>query len=215
MKHHQTPTQPADEPTVDRRRVLGWLGGIGAVGLLGATVVQRWPVPAAAAEAPDGLVGQRLVYAHHEADEHAIDGHAHDPGLYVRAADFDRPSSLDAVVAYPERLVGDLRYAVLVHRLDAAAFGPPTDPDLAVGDLIAYSGICPECGSLLRFDDRDTATGRGVDRCPVHGCQFDPYHGGRVMAGAAEEPLDQFGLGLNDEGVLVLTAAEPGQPTGL
>jgi nitrite reductase/ring-hydroxylating ferredoxin subunit len=208
-------THPTDEPTVDRRRVLGWVGGIGAVALLGGAVVQRWPAPVAAAEAVDGLVGQRLVYAHLEADEHALEGHAHDPGLYVRAADFDRPSSLDAVVAYPERLVGDLRYAVLVHRLDAAAFGPPTDPDLAAGDLIAYSGVCPECGSLLRFDAHDTATGRGVDRCPVHGCEFDPYRGGRVMAGAATEPLDQFGIALDDAGVLVLTTAEPGHARGL
>jgi len=198
---------------VGRRRVLSWLGGVGVVAFVGALVAPLKGLHAAtvsAAPSGSGLVGQRLVYAHVEPDEFAVGGHTHDASLYVKAADFDRPSALEAVLAYPERLVGAADYGVLVHRLDPAAFLPPMDLALTDGGFAAYGAGCPVCGSLLRWTEDGTPTGRGVDRCPEHGCEYDPYRGGAPVAGPTTVRLPQVGVGVGPDGVLTLTTGDLG-----
>ncbi len=76
--------------------------------------------------------------------------------------------------------------------------------------FVAYRGGCPHCGTLLQWADGAGPAGRGVDRCPLHGCEFDPYHGGEVVVGPATRALAQVGVAVDAGGVLELTTAIPG-----
>lgn len=204
------PPGDTDGPATGRRRLLAWLGGLGAAGLVGSAVAPLAdPIsPASATPATgDGLVGQRLVYAHHESGERAVGGHTHDDDLYARAADFARPSALDAVLTYPERLVGEESYAVLLHRLRPDTLGAPTVSSLTADGFVAYGATCTHCGTLLRWDS--DAGEAGLDICPYDGCQFDPRHGGQPVTGPAETPLPQLGVRLTAAGAFELTTGFP------
>lgn len=201
------PPETNERSTVGRRRLLAWIGGLGFVGVVGATALPRLAPAATSAgtEVAGGLVDQRLVYWHLEPDERAVGGHEHGD-VFVEAADFDAPNALDAVVVYPEHLVGQEAYAIMLHRFDADAIGPEIDLALTDRGFVGYSAICPHCRMLLRWSAGETATGRGVDACPLHGCQFDPYRGGEAVGGPATGTLPQVGLAVNAGGVLELTA---------
>lgn len=209
MPTTNSPTGP-DATGATRRRYLGWLGGLGLGGFLGAGLVTLGDltvdrVDPAGADA--GLAGQRLVYAHVEPDEGSLDGHVHDEDLFVRATDFERPGALQAVLAYPEHLVSRRPYGVLVHRLEAAR---PTGLD---GAFAAFGAACTHCGSLLQWRPRGGPDGQGVDECPFDGCQFDPARGGAVVAGPATEALLPVDLAADRLGYLLLTGGWE-RPTG-
>lgn len=191
-----------------RRRVLKVVGALSLAGFAGAFAVplKDLDMSGLAGLTGAGIAGQRLVYAHHEPDESAIGGHEHDADLFVHIDDFEGPNALDAVLAYPEHLVGDATAAVLLHRLDPTEIEPPTDLSRTVDGFVAYGAGCPHCGTVLRWSEGAGDAGRGMDVCPLHGCEFDPYRGGEVVRGPAEEGLTQVGVAVNDDGVLELTA---------
>ena len=194
-----SPTGP--DPAATRRRYLGWLGGVGLVGFLGVAATPLGDLTrdlTAPAPAADGLAGQRLVYAHVEAGEYDVGGHVHDATLFVRAADFERPGALGAVLAYPERAVNRRPFGVLVHRLQ------PADHTTLAGPLAAYGAACTGCGTLLRFHRGGGPDGQDVDECPLDGCQFDPARGGRPVAGRATAALPRVDVSPDAVGVLTL-----------
>lgn len=198
-----SPTGP-DSTAATRRRYLGWLGGVGLVGVLGVAATPLGDLTrdrTASDRAADGLAGQRLVYAHVEAGEDDIGGHVHDPTLFVRAGHFERAGALEAVLAYPERVVNQRPYGVLVHHLSTTDHATPADP------LAAFSAACTHCGTLLQWRPGAGPDGQGVDECPLDGCQFDPAQDGRPVAGVATEPLPRVDLSLDPAGVLTLAGS--------
>lgn len=200
------PPGNTDRPLAGRRRLLAWLGGMGVAGFAGATVVPLTDLADRAKAAPatgDGVAGQRLVYAHREAAEQGVGGHIHSDDLYVQADHFARPGALDGVLAYPEHLVGEESYAVLLHRFTPDSFEAPTAPALTADGFVAYGATCPRCGTLLRWSGE--AGENGLVVCPYQGCQFDPRRGGRAVTGPADTPLTQVGIRLASAGGFELT----------
>lgn len=191
------PPTDSERSTVTRRRLVSWVGGLSVAGFVGAIVTPLTYsdlVTAGGSLSSGGLIGQRLVYDHHEADEDAIGGHDHHDDLFVRVADFEDEGAIDAVRTYPEQLVGVETYAILLHRLEEATLEPPTDRALSAGSFVAYSGVCTQCGSLLRWSSSRTASVGGFDVCPQDGSRFDPYRGGQPVVGPASRPLPQVGV---------------------
>lgn len=214
MTKEKKPMRPEPPPSgdrhsdVDRRRVLTWIGGIGLAGYVGAILTPLKDLNATRSGLPgdtDPLIGQRLVYSHREDDELAIGGHTHDETLFVRADDFGGQFTLDGVLVYPEGLVNAPSYGILLHNLEPDELAPPTDFTLTDQGFVAYSAVCPNCGTLLNWSDQAGETGQGVDRCPAHGSQFNPYRGGEPAAGPATDTLPQVGVIVNSDGILELT----------
>jgi rieske iron-sulfur protein len=91
---------------------------------------------------------------------------------------------------------------ILVLRLDADGFDPPTKSNAADG-VLAYSAICPHTGC----DVANWLAGPQILECPCHFSHYDPKAGAKVISGPSPRRL--AALPLAADGAGKLTVAQP------
>jgi len=67
---------------------------------------------------------------------------------------------------------------------------------------VAYDAVCTHAGCTVGFD-----TASNVLACPCHGAEFDPAHGGAVIAGPAPTPLPAIGLHIAPGGAVYVSGS--------
>jgi ubiquinol-cytochrome c reductase iron-sulfur subunit len=181
--------------TLDRRRLLVRLLG-GAFVALGAALV--FPVRSLG-ERPGGSLfktpwrrGARVV------DEH---------GKPVRPDDLVVGS---VVTVFPEGNTEAADAQTLLIRLAANQYRPrPGRETWAVGDVVAFSKICPHAGCPVGLYEPDTHK----LYCPCHQSVFDVLDAAQPKSGPATRPLPQLPLAVDTDGYLV-AQSDYHEPTG-
>jgi len=186
-RSQETATDALEEglATLDRRRLLVRLLG-GAFVALGAALV--FPVRSLG-ERPGGSLfrtpwgrGSRVV------DEH---------DRPVRPGDL----AVGAVVTvFPEGNTDAADAQTLLIRLASGDYRPrPGRESWAVGDVVAYSKVCPHAGCPVGLYEPDTHR----LYCPCHQSVFDVLDAAEPKSGPATRPLPQLPLGVDADGYLV------------
>ncbi|MBN1240891.1 MAG: Rieske (2Fe-2S) protein [Gammaproteobacteria bacterium] len=179
---------PADPPTIKRRRVLQACCGL-ALTVRSAAQADDADAAAAPPRENDLLV------------------HAFGPRAGEVVAPGDIEANAEQILVYPmDPATGTVRDGtrlnqLILVRLDPDTLAPETRQRSAEG-IVAYSGVCTHTGcdvtdwydDVLRF------------KCPCHESEFDPSDGARVIGGPAPSPLAALPLKIAD-GVIAVAGA--------
>ena len=121
----------------------------------------------------------------------------------------------DAVLAFPQGKESNHDNLLMLVRLQASAYQPPTDMAWLADGLVAYSAICTHLGCTVRFSQEAMAAAPFSHiHCPCHAGMFDPRRGATVISGPPPRPLPQLAIKLNAAGEVV-AAGTFEQPIGV
>jgi rieske iron-sulfur protein len=121
----------------------------------------------------------------------------------------------DAVLAFPQGKESNHDNLLMLVRLKADAYQPPTDMAWLEDGVVAYSAICTHLGCTVRFSEEAMAGAPYSHiHCPCHAGMFDPRRGAAVISGPPPRPLPQLAIKLNAAGELV-AAGTFEQPIGV
>ena len=187
---------------IDRRTLLRWFVGIGALSSIGAVLTGIGTVRPPGFE--QGLTeikgGERLVFAL-----------GSDKGKPILKTTLGLGQ---ATLAYPEGKEAQDNLIIALH-LDPKKLQPPTKLEWAPEGFVAYSAICTHLGCTVDFSATPM---QGAPfphiHCPCHAGMFNPFAGAQVIGGPPPRPLPQLPLEINAKGELI--AAGPfEEPVGV
>lgn len=157
-----------------------------------------------------GLAGQQLVLATEYEPEDSTETFESGEPITIDMVAEPPESTLAAPANSPDETSSLLR----LHRVEPDRIEAPTNLDWVDSGFVAYSAICTHLGCTVGWEEADDAPSN-VDPadqagastvCPCHRSSFDPYQGGVVIGGPAEEPLPQIGVAVRESGVIELTS---------
>ena len=180
-----------DKKGIDRRTMLKWFVGIGALSAAGAVLTGIATVRPAGSGGSQAEIrgGERLVFALGSNKNQPIRRTSVLPG--------------QAVLAYPEgKEVQD--NLIMVLHFDEKDLQPPTKLEWAPEGFVAYSAICTHLGCTVNFS-HDPMQGAPYPHihCPCHAGLFNPLKGAEVVGGPPPRPLPQLPISINAKGELV------------
>ncbi len=188
---------------MDRRKFAASVLGttiVGAVAAMGSVIAS---IRAVRRSTGAGAVaaGDKLVFAM-----------GPNAGRVIKRADL---SVGNAVLAFPQGKESNHDNLLMLVRLEAGAYQPPTDMAWLADGVAAYSAICTHLACTVRFSDEPMAGAPYAHiHCPCHAGMFDPRRGAEVISGPPPRALPQLAIKLNAAGELV-AAGTFEQPIGV
>ena len=102
-----------------------------------------------------------------------------------------------AVAASPKKIIKASKFPVGSSRKFVAANGAPAFLFRTKSGVFAYSAICTHQGCTVDY----LKAGKKLV-CPCHSGSFDPFSGGKPVAGPADRPLDKISVSINKDWIV-------------
>lgn len=176
---------------INRRTLLKWFVGIGALSAVGAVLTGIGTVrPAGSEEGRTEIKGgERLVFA-----------------LGSNKGEPIRKTSIlpgQATLAFPEGKEAQDNLIIVLH-FSLDELKPPTKLEWCPEGFVTYSAICTHLGCTVNYSHEPMPSAPFPHiHCPCHAGMFNPLAGAQVVSGPPPRPLPQLPLEINAKGELV------------